>query len=112
MTQRQIPFSIEKWKEGLQPVTRDGMEVKQLTLFEFGCDHKYPLAGIVDSALWQWDVEGKPSLAGEKYSLMLLEEVPEPREWDVWITPNGAIACFIGEPHPKWERIKVREVLE
>ncbi len=92
MTQRQIPFTIERWKEGLKPVTRDGREVKQLIYFN-DLDSAYVLAGVVGSDLVRWKLEGGSSWA-DNYSLMLQVEVKEPREWLCIIEQDGHLSGY------------------
>jgi hypothetical protein len=101
-----IPFSIEKWKEGLKPVTRDGREVKQLIYFN-DLDSAYVLAGVVGSDLVRWKLDGGSSW-NDNYSLMLLEEVREPREWFMFVNCCGLLSHVANETG----LIKVREVLE
>ena len=51
-----IPFSIEAWKAGGKPFTRDGGEVKHLTNFE--TDEAFPLAGSVNRKKRNWKLNG------------------------------------------------------
>jgi hypothetical protein len=108
MTTKQIHFSIERWKEGLKPVTRDGREVKQLVCFD-NLDSAYVLAGVVGSDLVRWKLEGGSSWQ-DNYSLMLLEEVREPREFIIYCDPRSGMYSTYFEPG--WKTTKVREVLE
>ena len=116
MTVKQIPFSLERWKEGLKPVTRDGREVKQLTMFNVG--YGITLRGVIEGNMHAWN-EPFDASEPERIRLMLLEEVREPREWDAWVSSGGVLSTnpnfslthdslHIGEFKP----IKVREVLE
>lgn len=52
-----IPFTIEKWREGYQPVTREGIEVKDLTFFENATD-AYKLYGILKESIEAWEEKG------------------------------------------------------
>ena len=51
-----IPFDLEKALVGEKVITREGIEVKNLTLFE-GCGI-YSLAGILEESLISWTSEG------------------------------------------------------
>jgi hypothetical protein len=92
-----IPFSIEKWKEGLKPVTKDGTEVEQLTRFEY----------VTEITEFRGVVEGYIA-AFTHFDLMLLEEVREPREWFMFVNCCGLLSHVANETG----LIKVREVLE
>ena len=49
-----IPWDYQTWKENpecWQPVTRDGMEVKQLWEFDLCNDEYYSLVGVLDGRL-------------------------------------------------------------
>ncbi len=119
MTQRQIPFSLERWKEGLKPVTRDGMEVICLT-YNPDTESDERFAGWVNKHVRVWHESGAYFMdAISELDLMLLEEVREPREWPVVIingflfdTRNLAGGADSVSFLPKGQCIKVREVLE
>ena len=52
-----IEFSIEAWRAGGKPVTRDGREVKQLHQFEAE-DEQWPFVGVLSNNLRSWDPDG------------------------------------------------------
>ena len=82
-----IPFSIEAWKAGGKPVTRDGSEVKHLTNLETGCG--FPLVGALDKNRKTWDLNGSYFSDGEapsNYDLMLEVEDTEKELYLVVIT--------------------------
>ncbi len=110
MTTRQIPFTIERWKEGLKPVTKGKKEVKQLVYFE-DLDDDCALAGVIDSTLMHWTLDGR-SPWNDDYLLMLVEEVREPREWICVVEQDGHLSGYPAhECIPTTVTIKVREVI-
>ena len=54
-------FDLEKALNGAKVVTRDGLEVTQLTKFE--TYHKFRLYGVVDDELQCWTIDGQYSEA-------------------------------------------------
>ena len=60
-----------------------------------------------DSGNWKDGVDLGFSLNPEYYRIK-----PEPRTFEMWITPIGTMYPILGLEHPLYERITVREVLE
>lgn len=52
-----IEFSIEAWRAGGKPVTRDGREVEQLHQFEAE-DEQWPFVGVLSNTTQCWDHDG------------------------------------------------------
>ncbi len=97
-----IPFSIEAWKAGGKPVTRDGIEVKQLTRFK-NVTETTKLRGVVEGCI----------VGFTHFDLMLQVEVKEPREWEVYVHPISGLIYDKRECEgTKLGMIRVREVLE
>jgi hypothetical protein len=74
-------FDLEKALNGAKVVTREGLEVTQLTKFETG--HPYcHLYGVVDNRVYQWNVQGKfnPKILGEHNLDLFLSAEPQ-RIW-------------------------------
>lgn len=52
-----IEFSIEAWRAGGKPVTRDGREVEQLHEFEAEYE-QWPFVGVLRKTVQSWDADG------------------------------------------------------
>lgn len=93
-----LPFTLDGWRSGLVPCTADGREVKQLTLFE--CDQGYPLIGVVDGDMLDWDTNGDHRNSSYKERYLRLRPKTEKR-WVVIIRdPNSVVdTALLWPPH-------------
>jgi hypothetical protein len=75
-----IPFSIEAWKAGGKPVTRDGREVKQLTKFEGVLTKIQSLMGVVEDKIQTWWDDGLWTSDEKNYPMNLMLEVEDTKK--------------------------------
>lgn len=87
MTTKLIPFTIERWKEGLKPVTRDGTEVEQLTRFTTLSDLCF--GGVCGNCIGLFRED----------DLMLLTDSPPIRELsDAFLILEKLMECSMADP--------------
>lgn len=107
-----LPFTLEAWDHGrgLQPCTADGREVKQLTLFE--CIQDYPLYGVVDGLLYEWNTVGEHRNSSYKGRFLRLRPKTEKRWIQVCRNLSGIERAFLSvhKPPTQCDEIALLEI--
>ena len=75
-----IEFSIEAWRAGGKPVTRDGREVEMLHIFKEAEKDLWPIYGVLNGTVQSWTRTGSFRMFLE-HKLDLKLEIPD--EWVV-----------------------------
>jgi len=82
-------FNLKEALEGAPVVTRRGVEVTQLHLFEI--DHLYPLFAVVEGETIQYTIKGEFRQFHESGWDLFMAEVEKAQWVNVWETKNGYI---------------------
>jgi len=104
MKTKKIPFTIEAWKAGGKPVTRDGSQVNHLTNLE--TDDGFPLIGAVNGEKFTWKLDGSFNAYPNSTNSLMLEVDCEVVYVSVLRLPNGVLIsevrniehCYITHP--------------
>lgn len=101
-------FDLEKALNGAKVVTRDGLEVKQLTYFHANDNYEYHLYGIVHTFICCWTKTGEFDIDKANHDNDLFLVVEPKRIWvNVYARPsNLSVGLYIGALHPSLEDAK------
>jgi hypothetical protein len=80
-------FNLREALEGAPVVTRRGVEVTQLHLFQI--DHIYPLYAVVDNELIGYTIKGEFRQFDESGWDLFMAEVEKVQWINIWETKNG-----------------------